>query len=148
MEKTDKIALSSSYVPSLASEITTIEKAMTSQYPALVSIRKVKGEAEAMKVMVGFIAELMKYINVERTFTSEQVKKLAVDILDEYYYLKTADIRLFFDRIVKGYYGEIYNNLSMEKVHIWLRKYVEERMMLAEDRSLANHDKNKEKTNK
>lgn len=122
----------------------TVEQALISQAPALAAIKVEHSEKQAIDFLRAMIVSLMKHVNVETGFSAEQVDVLARDVLAEYYYLNVDDIALFFRRIRTGFYGDFYNSLSMEKVHIWLRGYADERMSVAERRSFAKHNENKE----
>lgn len=62
-------------------------------------------------------------------------------IMEDYYYLKSTDLALFFTRIIKGEFGEMYESLSLTKIMSWLAIYSEERMNMGAQESHMNHDK-------
>lgn len=79
---------------------------------------------DALKLMIVNLAES---INVKNNLTTEQITKVARDILKYYDTLTPEDIYLCFERIIHGIYGPVYNNMSPDFIFRCIRKYGEQK---------------------
>ncbi len=71
--------------------------------------------------------------------SENQIRLCASLIVEDYHHLKIADIGFFFRKIIKGDYGQFYENISIEKVLSFLTKYDNDRMEIIERDSYEKH---------
>lgn len=105
-------------------DITTIAQAFTLDEPALA---KTQGNVRDSIIM--HLSALARFLNLRNSLTDEHIEFIADRILkDEYYrWLKPADLKLFFDRIKMGKYGDFYGNLNSMSFFQALDRYMIER---------------------
>ncbi len=65
-------------------------------------------------------------------------------ILEEYHYMKLAEITLVFRNAMKGKYGKIYETLDGFKIMEWFLEYGQDRFLYFWDNELKKHDNTKE----
>ena len=114
-------------------------QAISSPTPALVSIKKEMGEPVAIAVLVEIIGDAVDFFSVGKTMNDKQLGETARLLLQEFYYLKIADLKLFFDRLKTGYYGQLYDRIDGNVIMLHLRNYCTERISTAEEISLLAH---------
>ena len=78
-------------------------------------------------------------LNLKRPLGEEQIDEIAEEVVAVLHHLTMADIYLIIRRGMRGYYGELYESLSMAKVLSWFFDYFDERCKVASGRSLENH---------
>jgi len=101
-------------------------------YPSLNKIKNELGEDTVLGFLKLHILDLRVFLNIGKTMTDTQTEQTALLILDEFPKLTVADIKLFFGKIKKGHYGQIYDRLDGQLILIWMAKYFEERCNTAE----------------
>jgi len=99
------------------------------------------GKEEVVRQIVKWLIELNEMMDLNKPMTNAQILMTAQMIMEDYYYLKSTDLALFFTRIIKGEFGEMYESLSITKIMSWLAIYSEERMNIGAQESRLNHDK-------
>ena len=97
------------------------------------------GEPVAVSVLVELLGNLARFFSVGKTVDSLQLIETAKLILQEFYFLKIADLKLFFDRLKTGYYGAMFDRLDGNVIMVHLRTYCNERSSTAETLSLEKH---------
>ena len=117
----------------------TVAEAIKSDLPALATIKKEKGEAVAIAALVQIIGEAVDFFSVGKSMDDNQLGETAKLLLQEFYYLKIADLKLFFDRLKTGFYGGLYDRLDGNVIMVHLRNYCAERITTAENLSLGQH---------
>lgn len=129
------------------SKIKTVDDARKAKVPTLAAMsRTVKdgrafGKEEVVRQIVKWLIELNEMMNLNKPMTNAQILMCSQMIMEDYYYLKSTDIALFFTRIIKGEFGEMYEALSITKIMSWLAIYSEERMNMGAQEHHLNHDK-------
>lgn len=78
-----------------------------------------------------WVADLVMSINVKQSLNESQIDFVASSLY-ELGSWKITDLTLFFKRIKQGYFGELYENLSAQKIIEWGRVYFNERHEAAE----------------
>lgn len=75
------------------------------------------------------ISALSRFLGLKNTLTDEHIDFIADKIVSDQYYkwLKPADLKIFFDRIKMGHYGDFYGNLNSISFFQSLDKYMIER---------------------
>ena len=105
-------------------EVTTIAQAFQLQEAPLANLKgDVKGSIKL------HLAALARFLNLRSTLTDEHIDFIADKMLSDQYYkwLKPADLKIFFDRIKMGHYGDFYGNLNSISFFQSLDKYMIER---------------------
>lgn len=104
--------------------ITTIAQAFQLQEAPLARLQD--GVRDSIILHLGALA---RFLNLRSTLTEEHIEFIADKILaDEYYrWLKPADLKIFFDRIKMGKYGDFYGNLNSISFFQALDRYMIER---------------------
>jgi hypothetical protein len=131
----------------LNNKIKTIDQARKAKVPTLAAMSRTVqngrafGKEEVVRQIVKWLIELNEMMDLNRPMTNAQILMCAQMIMEDYYYLKSTDLALFFTRIIKGEFGEMYESLSLTKIMSWLAVYSEERMNMSAQESHMNHDK-------
>lgn len=73
-----------------------------------------------------------------------QLAETAKLLLQEYYFLKIEDLRICFDRMKLGHYGQTYDRIDGNVILGALKVYTEERINVAENLTLESHKELKE----
>lgn len=98
-----------------------------------------------LKALVSYaVADLVKFFNVGKTMTPEQIAQTAEFIIEDFYMLKIEDIKLCFNRAKKGEYGQLYDRLDGQIILSWISKYFNNRLNIAEAISQSEHLENKQ----
>ena len=105
-------------------EVTTIAQAFQLQEKPLA-----KAEGNVRGSIILHLGALARFLNLKATLTDEHIEFIADKILSDAYYkwLKPADLKIFFDRIKMGRYGDFYGNLNSISFFQSLDKYMIER---------------------
>ena len=128
-------------------KIKTVDDARKAKVPTLAAMSrtvqdgKAFGKEEVVRQIVKWLIELNELMDLKKPMTNAQILMTAQMIMEDYYYLKSTDLALFFTRIIKGNFGEMYESLSITKIMSWLAIYSEERMNMGAMESHLNHDK-------
>jgi hypothetical protein len=127
--------------------IKTIDDARKAKVPTLAAMSRTVhdgrafGKEEVVRQIVKWLIELNEMMDLNRPMTNAQILMCARMIMEDFYYLKSTDLALFFTKIIKGEFGEMYESLSLTKIMSWLAIYSEERMNMSAQESHMNHDK-------
>lgn len=119
--------------------IANTEQAIKINTPPLAMINKEEGALPTLAMLVIILGSVVRFFSVGRTVNDMQLAETAKLILSEYYFLKIEDLKLCFDRMKKGYYGETYDRMDGNVILVALKKYTEERIDIAERLSLESH---------
>jgi len=131
----------------LTNKIKTVDDARKAKVPTLAAMSRTVedgrafGKEEVVRQIVKWLIELNEMMDLNKPMTNAQILMTAQMIMEDYYYLKSTDLALFFTRIIKGEFGEMYESLSITKIMSWLAIYSEERMNIGAQESRLNHDK-------
>ena len=118
----------------------TPAKCVSSESPAIATIKKEKGEKSILTIIQIWISDCNDFMNLARKMTPEQIKQTANMVLADFYFMNIADINLVFTRAKKGYYGEMYQSLDGLKIYQWFQRYSDERAQTVFDDKLKEHD--------
>lgn len=118
---------------------TSIEQVLTGNGIALAVMKKEISEAGAVAVLVKLINATISFFSVGKGMNDDQVIETAKLLLQEFYYLKLDDLKLFFDRLKTGFYGATYDRIDGQVLMLHLRAYCAERMETAERMSDQKH---------
>lgn len=95
--------------------------------------------------MVYILTDTIQMINVGKSMNDVQIARTADLILDEYYYLKPDDFKMCFNNAIIGKYGKSYDRIDVQVICDWLNQYCNDRANNADDISMNEHNKIKER---
>jgi len=135
-----KLTISNPEQAILGSGLRTVEDVL--KIKGLPSIAKMALTSNDMKlVILKWLIHANKFMNLKRQMTEAQSVLAAITILEDYSYLNTADLALFFKNLINGKYGNFYESFNNQKLCDALDLYVESRFETAKSRSEANHNR-------
>ena len=106
------------------------------------SIGKMALSNNKMKiVIVNWLIEANEFMNLKKPMTQEQIVLAATTILEDYDFLNTADLALFFKNLINGKYGNMYESFNNQKLCDSLDQYKESRFECAGNMSQAKHNR-------
>jgi hypothetical protein len=126
-------------------EIRKIEDVFESNTPSIAQITKEFSSEVTHAVMVKIISEAASFFSVGMGMDTPKLNETARLIIKEFYFLTTADFKLFFDNLKSGKYGEAFNRMDGNVIMVNLRKFLAERTQVAEALALEAHKKQEEK---
>lgn len=104
---------------------------LESETPTLATLNKYR-KFQLTKILVSsLIASLVEFLNIGKTMNNVQIGITAELIIETYPMLTVADLKLFFKKIMKGEYGELYDRLDGQSILICLKKYFDDRCNIA-----------------
>ena len=124
-------------------KIDSIKKAVESDTVSLAVLRKANSEKAVIEYIILWLVRLNEFLNISRKMSFEQMQQTAEYILQDYYYLKQADLYYIFSQAEKGRYGEFYDCLDGAKILSWFEKYDIERANFVYDEGLKEFEKRK-----
>jgi len=92
-------------------------------------------------VIVKWLIEANEFMNLKKPMTQEQIVLAATTILEDYDFLNTADLALFFKNLINGKYGNMYESFNNQKLCDSLDQYKESRFECASNMSQAKHNR-------
>lgn len=107
-----------------------------SDYPELGVLRK-KDEAGVLMLIRMYLARLNELTAFQRGLNTAQIEYIAEEIMHDGPHLKPPDLNLFFEMVLKGEYGELYNQLDPTKILVFFEKYLAKR-----EQDVADHNDN------
>ena len=116
--------------------------------PTLTILSQTYGESTASNWLMAQLTDLVAYTNSKGILTDEHIIALADTIAQEYYYLKTSEIMLFFYRFKLGRYGHFYGNIDPMKITIALDKFLGERAEAIRQREQEQQQREREESMK
>lgn len=108
--------------------------------PSLVVLKKTYGENFPVMWLMPQIFDLVVYCNSKSTLNEQQAQFLAEAIAQEYYFLSSDELLLFFYRFKLGKYGHFYGSVDPMRITQALDTFCDERL-----RAIAEHDKQEER---
>lgn len=124
-------------------KIDSIKKAVESESVSLAVLKKQTSEESVIKYIILWLTKLNEFLNISRKMNFDQMQQTAEYILQDYYYLKQADLYYIFSQAEKGRYGEFYECLDGAKILSWFEKYDIERANFVYDEGLVEYEKRK-----
>ena len=123
-----------------ASKLTNMEKAIDAAAPTIAHFNRSKGKPFTEGLLILWLVYLNDMLNLRKPLTEDQIELCAITVVTDYANLKMSDLTLLFKRIISGQYGEFFESLSVAKVLTFFRNYQEERLNLAEEMSIREHN--------
>lgn len=115
----------------------TITEAIKDSSPALSKVKKEKGEVVAKALLVKILSNVIRFFNVGKNIDDTQLAELTGLILEEYYFLKMADFKIWGNGFKKGKYlqfsnGKLFDRLDGQIIMLSIAEYCEKRVAEAE----------------
>lgn len=136
MENRMELRTNTSVVPQRKSQQTAVS--LSKRYKNVTTIAQAfaldeapiaKTQGDVHGTIVLHLSALSRFLNLKVSLTDEHIDFIADKILSDDYYkwLKPADLKIFFDRIKMGRYGDFYGSLNSISFFQSLDKYMVER---------------------
>lgn len=113
--------------------------------PTLGLLNKTYGDSTASSWLMAQLTDLVAYTNSKGILTDEHVEVLADMVAQEYGYLKSSELLLFFYRFKLGRYGHFYGNIDPMKITIALDKFLGERSEAFDKREKEKEQQERDK---
>lgn len=92
-------------------------------------------EVLCLSLVTGYLIGLNEFLNVQRKMNEGQMRETARLIIQEFYFMHLGDIKLAFDRIKTGVFGNLYEGIDGMKIIMAIRDYETDRLEAGERRS-------------
>lgn len=109
--------------------------------PSLAVMRK-DNPTLCLSLVTGHLVGLNEFLSVPRKMNENQMRETALMIVQDFFYLKLADLNLAFRKIKSGEV-QLFEGLDGAKVMSAVREYCQERDWVAESTSFQEHQKRK-----
>ena len=120
-------------------KLRSIEIVIEAKSPTLAQFKRIKGEEFTEGLIVLWLMYLNSMLNLKKLLTGDQMDLIAANVVADYASLKISDITYIFKKVINGEFGELYESLTVPKVMTWFKKHTEERMDVAEQMSIREH---------
>lgn len=121
-----------------------IEDCITSATPSLAALKRKEGEDKTISFIKLELIRLNELLNLRRPMTESQIDFTSQIILDEFYMLNVADLKLVFKNILTGKCGNLYESLNPPKTLSIFRQHLNERMNIGAEISIRQHQEHKQ----
>lgn len=102
-------------------------KCAQSEMESLSGLRRIHGDELVISCMALWIDDLQSFLNISAKMNRFQIIETCSMILEDFYALNLADVRLVMTRAKKGQYGALYGRLDGQIVYQWFAEYFDER---------------------
>lgn len=110
---------------------------------ALSVLRKEHGEQKVMACLALWINDLQSFLNISAKMNAPQIMETCAMILDGFYFLNLADVRLVMSRAKKGEYGQLYGRIDGQIIYQWFSEYFEERSRSCSENAIHDAERAK-----
>ena len=114
----------------------SVEELLQSPCPSIALAKKELGEQAVKTEIMAHMVSFIDYIGVKNNFTLNHVETLVSDIMDKYYSIKVSEVAFILKEARQGAYGEMFNNVNPIKIMTWFDAYFDNRLQLAEAKSI------------
>ena len=119
------------------------EDAIKHPSPTIASLCKQNDPKSAKNVVLYFLNDFDRSINVVNGLTPDQKREVATLIVEDLPLLTVHDLRVIFRNAKKGDYGEYYNRMDVPMVFRWCKEYLHQRSLKYAEMSRAQHKETK-----
>jgi len=111
----------------------------------LPTIRKLGDENKMVLAayITDFIEDTLSFLNLGKTMSDVQIAQTVTYITEDYPNVNLADLKLFFNRFKKGFYGKFFDRIDGQVIIEAFTNYNSERMDLFEQQNQRDHYKAK-----
>ena len=124
-------------------KLTPAAACLNSGLSALSVLRKEHGEQKVMACLALWINDLQSFLNISAKMNAPQIMETCAMILDDFYFLNLADVRLVMSRAKKGEYGQLYGRIDGQIIYQWFSEYFEERSRLCSENAIHDAERAK-----
>lgn len=112
---------------------------LESHSPTLTALSRGDGgrPIDVAAIVAAMLQATQNRLNLPRMMSQQALEATANDLMSEFYWLTLQDVQLILRRAEMGHYGEFYQMMNEPMVFKWVRMYVDERLNIAEARSMA-----------
>lgn len=116
-----------------------IVRILESHSPTLSALSRGDGgrPIDVAAIVAAMLQATQNRLNLPRMMSQQALEATANDLMSEFYWLTLQDVQLILRRAEMGHYGEFYQMMNEPMVFKWVRMYVDERLNIAEARSMA-----------
>lgn len=103
------------------------DKCYFGSYPTLTELDKGYGRNASSYWLVPELTNLSEFCGCKEKLTGNALKECAVIIAQQYHYLKTSELMLFFYKFKAGEYGRFYGSVDPLVIMQALREFIRDR---------------------
>lgn len=107
-----------------------------------------EGDASVRLTIGMLISDFDTFIDLKHRMSDSNIAEAVRGIVDEYRYLKIADLYLLFTKAKRGEYGSFYERMDTPTVMRMVRQYAEDRAYAAERMHIAEAADKRRKNSK
>jgi len=107
--------------------LTSPKQAILNNHPSVVTLKELIGDNGAGAFLSFIVSDLVMAFNVGKTVDSSQIEFVAETINQDYYYLKTTELKYCFDKAKKGHYGTTFDRVDASIIIGWIESFIKER---------------------
>ena len=94
---------------------------------SLSALRRIHNEDSVIMMLVAWISNLQRFLNVSAKMDAAQMYETCRMILDDFWALNCADVNLVMSRAKRGFYGQLFGRIDGQIIYLWFAEYFEER---------------------
>lgn len=94
---------------------------------SLSALRRIHNEDSVIMMLVAWISNLQRFLNVSAKMDAAQMYETCRMILDDFWALNCADVNLVMSRAKRGFYGQLFGRIDGQIIYQWFAEYFEER---------------------
>lgn len=94
---------------------------------SLSALRRIHNEDSVIMMLVAWISNLQRFLNVSAKMDAAQMYETCRMILDDFWALNSADVNLVMSRAKRGFYGQLFGRIDGQIIYQWFAEYFEER---------------------
>lgn len=94
---------------------------------SLSALRRIHNEDSVIMMLVAWISNLQRFLNVSAKMDAAQMDETCRMILDDFWALNCADVNLVMSRAKRGFYGQLFRRIDGQIIYQWFAEYFEER---------------------
>lgn len=117
--------------------LNTPGKCIWSETPTLGELQRTHGEELTEGYICVWLAFIQDMAGVKNKMNNNQIQLCSQMVLEKYKFLKIADLNLISKIVIRGDFGQFFENISIPKVLDWFNQYSEQRS--EEARMISNH---------
>lgn len=94
---------------------------------SLSALRRIHNEDSVIMMLVAWISNLQRFLNVSAKMDAAQMYETCRMILDDFWALNCADVNLVMSRAKRGFYRQLFGRIDGQIIYQWFAEYFEER---------------------
>lgn len=94
---------------------------------SLSALRRIHNEDSVIMMLVAWISNLQRFLNVSAKMDAAQMYETCRMILDDFWALNCADVHLVMLRAKQGFFGQLFGRIDGQIIYQWFAQYFDER---------------------